>query len=142
LFNEKTLEKISNFVNIPLSNMNIKYPEYPMTDIDDIRLQCLIASVIGCNACIDGVPGITPKKINDFINSIDYNNNNIPLYNNIFNLFVVYKEKEFKKTNNKNMSDCEILSYKKMLNVFIESYLYEPANFDTNDIVDSPPSEN
>jgi hypothetical protein len=71
----------------------------------------------------------TPKKINDFIKS-KYNdmNNNTPLYDDLLNFYIKYKKKEYKKLNKKNIDDLELASFEKMLEIYQQSYLYEPAN--------------
>jgi predicted DNA-binding protein YlxM (UPF0122 family) len=137
----KTLETISNVLNLPLTSPTIKFPQYPITDNNDIRLQCLIAIGIGCDVIINGVPGITIKKINDCINSkcADINNNE-SMYDVLFKIFLESKKKEYKKQKKMTMSEIDLVAYKKMINIFIESYLYEPANYVIGDIVDQQQS--
>jgi hypothetical protein len=96
---KKTLEYICDVLNLPLTSSSIKIPKYPIMEYSDIRFRCLIAIGIGCDVLIDGVPGVTPKSIHDYMDKyFQQNDHQIQIYDSLMDYYINMMKKYMKKT--------------------------------------------
>jgi hypothetical protein len=136
----KTLEYICNVLNLPITSENIKIPKYPIMEYININLRCLFAIGIGCDVFLDGVPGVTPKSIHDFLISYNKKNQTCVSIDAMIEYYILMKQKQMKKEKKPFESD-EKDQYKKMLLILMQTYLSEPANYSAvSSLV--PPKEN
>ena len=89
-----------------------------------------MATGIGTDYYLDGVPGVTPKVIFDLKNALAFNHTAVEDYTKKYLEMFVNYWKLFQKKNKKVMSDTDHEEYLKMINTFVDTMLYEPANED------------
>jgi hypothetical protein len=77
---------------------------------------------------LNGVPGVTPRSIHDYLITYYKNNNTVVTIDALIEYYILMQSKKMKRdkkifeTNEKNL-------YKNMLHVLLQTYLYEPANY-------------
>ena len=140
--NKKSLENVSLFspsretilsivrvINISMDSPKIKLAKYPIFDhVFQEEVRALFAVGIGCDVYLSGIKNITPRVIFDFMNQPKNGPNETPtsLYDQIIQL---YTTKKFSKN---NLNNDEVSPFCTFLNVLVQSYLFEPANFRTS----------
>jgi hypothetical protein len=128
---KKTMEYISDVICLPLSSPSYKNPKFPIVDFNDVHVRCSVAIGIGCDVMVGGIYGISQKIIYTYISKWQESNQHTSLYDWLMDSYISHVKKGMKRKKIQHI-DNELVSYKRMINILIESYLYEPANF-TND---------
>lgn len=134
----KTLNQIASDISLPLSSKNYVAAKYKLfDDINDYKVRALIAVGIGCDVFPSGVPDVGAKTMHDFILKLKEEEYNMSSY--YYHIMKMYCQVYFKKPNNisSDVIEEEIqfgkeLAFENMINIFVESYLYEPCNYFTN----------
>jgi hypothetical protein len=111
---KKKCEYISDVLNLPTSSPNFKNPKYPIMDLHDVRTRSLVAIGIGCDVIIDGVPGMTPKKIHDEIIKWEKTQTSTCLFTHLMDAYLEHVKKLLKKKKKTvQEQNNELVSFKK-----------------------------
>jgi hypothetical protein len=125
------LQEIIDHVGI--TDDNVVFAKKPLLEgIKDFKVRCLLAVGIGCDVYISGVPGITPKNLLDYVRTLKNTNvNEDEYYCKILEFHLKhYRAQLLKKSGavDTETASNNIESYKTMINVFVDSLMYEPIN--------------
>ena len=122
----------ANTINLPLSSDKIITPNIPLFEkVDDAKLRALMAVGIGCDVYISGVKNIGPKHISGLLDLLRSNNVDCNLfYDKIMELYKNQYKKEKEKETNKTCKEEDLQTFVAMINIYVESYIYEPANIE------------
>jgi hypothetical protein len=138
---KSTLERTLQILNIPSESNNIVKATYPIfTGMENPRLRALVAVALGCDVFLN--PPLTPSPLLAFVRSqavqdVDPNDAYLAIKKYITSCWM--RDKQKKKTVRKNqkndiMSQIEIdrTEYNKMIDVFVDTFLFEPSNIMEN----------
>ena len=97
--NKRMFEYMCNVIGLPVENCShISRPVYPIFEfIYDHCLKALLATGIGTDYYIDGVPGVTPKVVYDLTKALRLNHTPVEEYTQKYMQMFINYWKAFKK---------------------------------------------
>ena len=128
----QTILNIAQILNIDTTKKNKRLiiPPFPVFEgINDPCIRSLISIGLGCDVVDKNLKTVTPNSLYNFLSSIriiTVDN----LYNDIMNFFI---HKHFGVKNINTLDNSVVDDFKNIINIYVESYMYEPAIYYVGD---------
>ena len=124
----ETICNIAQIINVDttIKNKRIINPPCPVFEgIMDPRVRALMCVGLGCDVVEKNLKTVTPHSLFNFLVSIKLKKVD-DLYNEILNFFI---NKHFSIKKNTNLDDSVVDVFRKIINIYVESYMYEPSSY-------------